>query len=257
MPRQPLTATLGLPIYAQSTRAEGTGGFFIAEGREIPIGSSSSPLATFRLHAGQERQQNTSSVRTTAQRCHNVTLFGDAAFRRAPQIYPSPRSKARQLPPSGRRNRIRAVEGKDGPEANREAPSMPRLGLDKAKKVMRDLKTLYQDVSTHWATSESRVLGHVILSPPISVSSSEGLYGGTGPSSRSTPPRSTRAISMAMSSTSAPTSPIVDFIIMMNLTYLDSRLLRLEGTIPDEEMRRPTALDKKRQTRGLLVIKRG
>ncbi|KAN0067294.1 hypothetical protein V8E54_014557 [Elaphomyces granulatus] len=48
--------------------------------------------------------------------------------------------------------------------------------------------------------TDSRVLDHVVLSPAINVSSSEGIPK-TGPSSRSTPPRSMRAISTAMTST--------------------------------------------------------
>ena len=42
---------------------------------------------------------------------------------------------------------------------------------------MKQLNNFYQDVLTRWATPESRVLGQVILSPPIGVgvgSSSDG-----------------------------------------------------------------------------------
>lgn len=31
---------------------------------------------------------------------------------------------------------------------------------------MEKLGTFYKDVMTHWATPESRLIGHVILSPP-------------------------------------------------------------------------------------------
>jgi len=50
--------------------------------------------------------------------------------------------------------------------------------LNEARKAIESLKTFYQDVSTHWATSESRVLGHVIISPPIhvGVGSSSEVY---------------------------------------------------------------------------------
>jgi hypothetical protein len=49
--------------------------------------------------------------------------------------------------------------------------------LDEASEAMEQLNAFYQDVSTRWANSESRVRGHDILSPPINVdvgSSSEG-----------------------------------------------------------------------------------
>lgn len=42
--------------------------------------------------------------------------------------------------------------------------------LDDVTEAREVLKTFYQDVSKNWATQESRILGHVILAPPINNS---------------------------------------------------------------------------------------
>ena len=60
---------------------------------------------------------------------------------------------------------IGATEGMNDPAANKER-KRAQVKLDEAMDAMEVLKPFYQHVSTHWATPESRVLGHVILSPP-------------------------------------------------------------------------------------------
>jgi hypothetical protein len=68
----------------------------------------------------------------------------------------------------------------DDPAANKER-KRAQVKLDEAMEGVDVLKLFYQDVSTRWATPECRILGHAILSPPISVgSSSEGCIEGWG-----------------------------------------------------------------------------
>jgi hypothetical protein len=59
-------------------------------------------------------------------------------------------------------------EGKDDPIANEERQKA-QVELNEAMEATEPLNTFYQDVSTCWATSESCVLGYVIISPPINV----------------------------------------------------------------------------------------
>lgn len=113
-----LTTTLGSPICAQSTPwAEGTGGFFIGEG-----GNAERLLLVTARHVvfppnvcdnkHFERKNN-------SQARHNVTLFGDAAFKEYRQSIK--RDYARK---EGRiqyaKATIKAIEGQNNEEKNKE-----------------------------------------------------------------------------------------------------------------------------------------
>ncbi len=257
--RDPLTTTLGLPICAQSTSwAEGTGGFFITEG-----GSTERLLLVTARHVVFTPDKNDNKhfeYKNDSQHRYNVTLFSDAAFNKylgSIQVEIEDKAFMAQY----QERRIRAFEGKDDPAANRARQSA-QTGLDKVRKGMEKLKTFYQDVSTHWATSESRILGHVILSPPIRVGSSSENY-----------TEDWAVIEIDASKVNASNFngnaidlgariPVGEFTRMMcpknlhSFLYPLDRLLRLQGTIPDEEMRHPTALDQNDDP-CLMVIKRG
>ncbi|KZT04518.1 uncharacterized protein LAESUDRAFT_298724 [Laetiporus sulphureus 93-53] len=217
--REPLTTTLGLPICAQSTPcADGTGGFFIAEG----VNTKRLLLVTARhvIFPPDKNENKHFEHKNDSQPRHNVTLFGDAAFNKY----------------------LESIKAEIGG------------------------KVADKDVSTHWATPESRVLGHVILSPPINVgidSSGEGYT------------EDWAVIEIDASKVDASNFdgnaidlgtriPVYEFARMMHpnprnapsFEYPGDRLLRLKGTIPDEEMRHPTALDQNDEP-CLVVIKRG
>ncbi|KAG8894346.1 hypothetical protein FRB99_001343, partial [Tulasnella sp. 403] len=126
--------------------------------------------------------------------------------------------------------------------------------LAKTIKVMETLNTLYQDVSTNWATPESRVLGHVILSPPINFGTGGSSEGYTedwavieiDPSKIDATNFSGNAINLGTQIS------IGEFIRMINpkfrkdhpFQYPWDGLLKLKGTIPDEEMRHPITLSR-------------
>ncbi|KAL6303779.1 hypothetical protein BKA93DRAFT_898944 [Sparassis latifolia] len=261
--RARLTITLGLPICAQSTPwSEGTGGFFITEG-----GNTERLLLVTARHVVFTPDKNENKhfeCKNDSQRRYNVTLFGDAAFNKYVESIKA-ESGGKALIAQYQERRIRAIEGKNDPAANKERQKA-QAELDDAREAMEELNTFYQDVSTHWATPESRVLGHVILSPPINVgvgSSSEGYT------------EDWAVIEIDASKVDASNFngnaidlgsriPADEFTRMMYLnprnahsfTYPGDRLLRLKGTIPDEEMRHPTALDQNDDP-CLMVIKRG
>ncbi|KAK0458222.1 uncharacterized protein EV420DRAFT_1544249, partial [Desarmillaria tabescens] len=233
--REPLTTTLGLPICAQSTPwVQGTGGFFITEG-----GNTERLLLNENKHF--ERKND-------SQRRYNVRLFGDAAFNKhLKSIKAEIRGKA--IIAQHQERRIRAVEGKNNLAANKERKKA-QAELDEVKEAMEELNTFYQNVSTHWATPESRVLGHgytedwaviEVDASKVDVSNFNG-----------------NAIDLGTH------IPADEFTCMMcpnprnphSFVYPDDRLLRLKGTIPDDEMRHPTALDQNDDP-CLMVIKHG
>ncbi|KAK0442869.1 hypothetical protein EV421DRAFT_551705 [Armillaria borealis] len=259
--REPFTTTLGLPICAQSTPwAGGTGGFFITEG-----GNTKRLLLVTARHVVFTPDKNKNDYfqhRNDSQPRYNITLFSDAAF---DKHLKSIQAGIRDKPVTAQflERCIKAVEGKDDPAANKERQEA-QAELDEAKEAMEELNTFYQDVSTHWVTSESRVLGHVILSPPISVGSSSEGY---------TEDWAVIEIDASKVNVSNFNGNAIDlgthisaskFTRMMypnpknprSFMYPVDRLLRLQGTIPDEEMRHPPALDLNGDP-CLMVIKRG
>ena len=260
--REPLTTTLGLPICAQRTPwAEGTGGFFISDG-----GNTKRVFLVTARHVVFEPNHDRNTLfkrENNSQPRYNVTLFGDVAFRKyLESIQAEIRGKA--LIVEHQERRIGAVRG-NNQAANRERRKAQHE-LEEAREAMEELNTFYRDVSTRWATPESRLLGHVILSPPISL--------GTGDrNERYTEDWAVIEIDSSKVNASnfngnaidlGTRIPVDEFTKMMypdvrnppSFNYPDDRILKFRGTIPDDEMRRPRAFDQYGDP-CLMVIKRG
>ena len=262
--RIPLTATLGLPICAQSTRwSEGTGGFFITEGGD----PKRLLLVTARhvVFTPNEDENQLFEHKDGSQPRHHVTLFGDVAFNKYLESIQCEIS----LKPTTveyQERRITAASRKDGDTANAKREDAQEK-LEQAKEEMKALTALHKDVSTRWATPESRILGHVILSPPINVGvGSEGY----------TEDWAVIEIDVSKVDESNFNGNAIDLgtqisfyelTRMMNpkrlrdstsgaFTYPFDCLLTLKDTIPDKEMRHPTALDEN-DNPSLMVLKRG
>ncbi|KAH8111889.1 hypothetical protein DFH11DRAFT_1512491 [Phellopilus nigrolimitatus] len=267
--REPLTTTLGLPICAQSTPCvEGTGGFFIGEGEGEGGNAERLLLVTARhvLFPPDKNENSHFERKSDSQPRYNVRLFGDAALNKHLESIETEIGKWKWLIQEHKRY-IREAEGKDNRSAS-EKRQKYEAELDKAQNMMEKVKTFHQYMSTHWAAPESRVLGHVVLSPPISVGSSSKGEGYT---------EDWAVIEIDASKIDASNFsgnvidlgtriPLDKFTFMMcpndpwgalSFTYPFDRLLRLSGTIPDDEMRHPTtALDQNGQPCPM-VIKRG
>jgi hypothetical protein len=259
--REPLTTTLGLPICAKAmSYAEGTGGFFIAEG-----GNAKRLLLVTARHVVFKPDKNENEPferKNDSQPRYDVALFGEASFQKyLESIKIEIGGKA--LIAQYHEGRIKVIEGKGDPAANEERQKA-QVELNEARGAMEQLNTFYQKVSTEWATLDSRVLGHVILSPPIGVGVGSEKY-----------TEDWAVIEIDASKVDASNfkgnaidlgtriSP-EDFTRRMypnvqnaqSFKYPASRLLMLKGTISDKEMRNPTALDQNSDP-CLMVIKRG
>jgi len=257
--REPLTTTLGLPICAQSTPwAEGTGGLFITEGEN----TERLFLVTARhvVFPPDKEKNELFEHKNDSQPPYNVVHFGDAAFNKYVE---SIQSKIRrgEFMVRHHEDRVEAVKGKDDLEANRER-EYAQAKSDESKKALPKLNTFYQDLLTHWATPESRVLGHVVLSPPIDVDGDNYTEDWAVIQIDASKVNVTNFDGNAIDIGSR-ISPY-DFICMMSpdprnahsFEYPLDCLLRLKGTIPDEEMRNLTALDENNNP-CLMVVKRG
>lgn len=258
--REPLTPTVGLPICARSTRwVEGTGGLFFAEG-----GSKKLFLVTARHVVFKPNESNELFQRKhESQPRHKVILLGDAAFDKYSQSLRAAMENAEV-------EALRMEERFKWRDAVHPEEPWPRetaqWELDMARAAIPKLKALYHDVSTHWTTPESRVLGHVVLSPPLDFGvGSEGYTEDwavieVDPSKVNASNFSGNAVDLGHRShdslfkfcqtiypNSWATGPF---------HYPFDRLLRLNGTIPIEELRHPAAYDEHGET-SLVLIKRG
>jgi hypothetical protein len=257
--RRPLTATLGLSICAKPTpRVEGTGGFFMAEGGD----SQRLFLVTARHVVLPESNGNNKFERkgkASGQRRQNVLLLGEVAFVKfLGSIELKIRDKAFLA-------RVRGLymNKRDNRMANeiyrREAQHLS----DKGKEAEESLKTFYQDVFNHWGTLENRILGHVIFSPPISVVeqyTEDFAIIEIDASKINSNNFKGNAINLGKEISSTIFTGMVypnrQTRDARNFEYPLDRLLKLRGTIPDEEMRHPTTLDQNGKP-CLTVIKRG
>ncbi|KAA1477184.1 hypothetical protein DENSPDRAFT_844369 [Dentipellis sp. KUC8613] len=242
----PFTSTLGLPICSQSTPwVEGTGGFFITEGDN----TERLLLVTARhVVFPPEDNENKPFVRNNdGQRRHNVVLFGDAAFNNHLDFIKS-EIRGQGFKVRSHEDRIKRLELVDSPEA-RSALKVAQRDLERARRAIERLNALSQDMSRDWATHESRILGHVVLSPPISFgvgSSSEGYT------------EDWAVIELDASKIDASNfdGNAIDLGTQFDITrfareikptyrakypfeYPLDHLIRFNGTIPDEEMRHP------------------
>lgn len=161
--------------------------------------------------------------------------------------------------------RIGEVEGKDTAEAKKQLEGV-QYELGQAKKAVEKLEPFYQEVSTRWAALESRVIGHVVPSPPINPG-----VGGSGEGYT----EDWAVVEIDASKIGADNfdGNAIDlghrscpgkFHQMMNpnpqdppsFEYPFDCLLRLQGTISDDEMRHPIAFDQNGEPY-VMVIKRG
>ncbi|KAI0344229.1 hypothetical protein BDW22DRAFT_1355569 [Trametopsis cervina] len=257
--REPLTTTLGLPISPQSTPwNEGTAGFFIAEG----VRSTRLLLVTARhvVFAG-DREPNELFEHTDGQLRRNITLFGDTGFNKYLQsIQDAIRSQ--KIAANYHGTRLTAFE-RDS-EATDHVRKAEQVKLDDVMETMEHLNIFYREVSTYWATQESRIIGHVVLSPPINVGVGRDNYMEdwavieVDPSKVDDSNLEGNAIDLGTRISFHETirMMIPNYRDANSFTYPDDRFLRFKGAIPEEEMRYPNTLDEDNEP-CLMVIKRG
>ncbi|KAH9020308.1 hypothetical protein EDB85DRAFT_531516 [Lactarius pseudohatsudake] len=260
--REPLTPSLGITICSRSTPGtEGTGGFFLSE----CSGSKRLLLVTARhvVFPLDKDNNNLFERKSDSERRHDILIFSDESFK---QYLVSIKDKIRGqgFEIDYQKKRIETVAGKDDEKAKKKRKDAQRE-LDKAEANVVTLTALHHEVSTHWATEESRILGHVIFSPPIAI--------GTGPE------RYTQDVAVIEIDASkidpscfpgnaidlvSTKFPFEDLIFMMrpnprnthNFDYPIDHRLHLRGTITDNEMRRPTMYDRNDKP-CIIVLKRG
>ncbi|RPA93055.1 hypothetical protein L873DRAFT_1847409 [Choiromyces venosus 120613-1] len=259
--RNPLTPTLGLPISGKLTPySEGTGGFFISEGG----GSKRLFLVTARhvVFKSNRNDNRTFEHKSRSAPCREVILLGDAAFTKfLASIKLEIGGKAIIIPYLERRIAdAKDMAGDRGEKERKKAGDE----LAEAKEAVDALNTFYGEVSTHWASPDRRVLGHVIYSPPIVFGFGTEQYTQDFAVIEIDPSKidSTNFEGNVIDLGTKIQPDVFTRMMYPNLRnahifeYPKDRLLRLKGTIPDKDMRHPPALDQNDEP-CLMVIKHG
>ncbi|KAL4071575.1 hypothetical protein V8B97DRAFT_1870846 [Scleroderma yunnanense] len=162
---EPFSTALGLPICAELTPSiEGTGGFFISDPR-YP-GKLYLVTAQHVLFPPGKDSNELYQYRNCSQPRKNVLLFGEAVIEK--------HTKAIESEIGGQHLIVGQLECwlAAADQTNEEDPEAKRKEIEsqseKARKTIKALETLFVDVSRDWKKQKNRVLGHVVLSPPIS-----------------------------------------------------------------------------------------
>ncbi|TFK63246.1 hypothetical protein BDN72DRAFT_964022 [Pluteus cervinus] len=257
--REPFTPTLGITICAQSTPwAEGTAGFFLDEGGD----GKRLLLATTRHVVLPSTDNHIFEHNPESQRRHDVLILSDASFKHHLAAIDH-QIKRQDINADDHRRRIETREGKGDDESIKQDRHAER-DLEEAKEKAESFAAFSTELSTHWATEDSRILGHVVFSPPIAVGTSPNQY--------------TQDIAIIDVDTSkinlsefqgnaihlGTKFSVGELSLMMypnaknthNFEYPIGRLLHLQGIIENYEMRKPTMYDQNDE-RCIMVIKRG
>ncbi|KAE9384186.1 hypothetical protein BT96DRAFT_929422 [Gymnopus androsaceus JB14] len=254
--REPLTTSLGLSICAQSTLwAEGTGGFFI-----IKEGNPKRLLLVTARHVvlpldkkGENIHENIHiSYNDSTTSPHNVVLLGETFLERHLE---SLKNKI-----DLHKSSIDILQMHLGTSGNNEkVPQEHQYALDKFRREIAELRTLHQSASTNWATPESRVIGHLILSPPIKYGAGTEGYTQDWAVIQIDADKidSTNFNGNAINLDTTDISN-AELAAMMGpaFAYPKDGFLRLKNIIPEDELRRHSTLDQNGNP-CLMVIKRG
>ena len=248
---RPFTFTLGNPISAQHLPwIEGSSGFYLGEGGD----SERLLLVTARHVLFLPSENEHFECRATSQTRRNVVLMSNQSFQDPLDLI----DRNIKMQATNVDYETRRVENQKG--------ALAQMRLDEAKAVLGELQKFYLDLKTYWATESSRTLGHVIFSPPI-------LVGAGSESEQYTQDVAVIEIDSSKIDQSRVLGNVIDLgtkfssgvlTAMMcpncknahKFTFPDDRLLRLQGTIDVNEMRKPTTYDQNDEP-CLMVMKVG
>lgn len=260
----PLTSTLGLSICNTSTPwADGTGGFYVTgENSKLYLVTARHIVFKPNIENNSTYEHNFSS-----QPRVNIALFGTAAFDSYVEEIKVAIGRKQMMVKFQERRAEEAVEGSGGMiQRNADEAALQRADAERLLKEAKDaivaFKKLHDDVEKGWAKINDRILGYVRFSPPLKTSAGPNKY---------TEDYALIEIDRSKIDVASFTGNAIDlgtriplevFIRLMSpnpknhFEYPMDRLFKVQGTIPDEEMRNPTILDQNNDP-CLIVTKRG
>ncbi|KAF8331414.1 uncharacterized protein EI90DRAFT_3016408 [Cantharellus anzutake] len=245
--REPFTTTLGMNICAESTPwAEGTVGFFMAvNGIDKLYGVTARHVLFPRAENKDFERINDSLPR------HNVQLLSEAAFQEHLALIQQ-EIDSQNIIIASQENRMAGVAGREDAESraiHEDAGDEKR----KAERRKQRLTTFLQEIKRQWSSPKNRILGHVKFSPKIVAGAGNPEQQFTQDiavfeveSSKVTPshfPGNFIDLGTKYSDVELTRKMYPNPVNSHHFTWPGNRLLKLWGTIPMEEMRKPTMLD--------------
>ena len=261
MVADPLTVALGLPICTDQRRyAAGTGGFYVARsgvpGKVFLVTArhviSPPSLANNRLieHKNQSQPQLKVTLLSNAAYENLVTSIVEEIGRK---VAVTEHQEARR----------QAMQGREEDDAEDERTEAEHLG-NMAKKAIDRLDAFHKEVVSKWADPVERILGHVVLAPPLGFG--VGSLGFTqdiavieiDPSKIDASNFYGNVIDLGTEINSVEFTERMypDVRNRTHFKYPTDRLLKLRGTISIDEMRRPQMVDQNGE-KCIMVIKNG
>ena len=245
--REPFSTALGLPICAEAAPSfEGTGGFYVSD----PSNSGKIYLVTARhvvFHPDKERNNLHQHLESSQRR--NVLLFGDAAIEKHITAIESEIGVNLNLIKLLERRLEGAKQRRENVAEAEKNQILPQL--KGARKAIEVLEELHVEVSKNWKSQENRILGHVVLSPPIGIGEEEFMEDWAVIEIDGSKVDSTNFVGNVIDL--GTTIPFGEFMAWMSphladptdpsplsFEYPEDRLLRFSGTISDDEMWKPT-----------------
>jgi len=244
--REPFTATLGLAICAELTPwAEGTGGFFLQV--DDNNGKKNLFLVTARHVVFPQSDNSLFECRSENQPRRNVLLMSELSFQKyLISIEDEIDAQANFI--GYMKSRINNMAGREDATAI-EVREDARHAVKTAEAKVKALTEFRGELSMHWSTNTSRTLGRIIFSPPIAVGQQQHTQDvaviAIDPSKIEPSTFSGNVIDLGtkysvgvLSYMMHPTSKNSH-----NFEFPFNRLLKLSGTIEEDEIRKPKMYD--------------
>ena len=286
--RHPLTHALGLSISAQAMPFKaGSGGFFMSESSnsdklllitarhvllpqakktdiKLEPNDETHIAARREVLSATEKEKNIKFERkNNSQPRYNVLLLGDEAYERC-LVSIQAKIGDHMIMIRHWKGVIETVGDEDeDADAERQAAQGK---LQVAENAIEALSVFCKTVEKDWAAYTGRVLGHVVFSPPLRLGAgtADEQYTEDYAIIEIDNHKIDRSRFMDNVFDLGTMIPVTEFMEKMypnaknttSFKYPPNRLLRLQGTISEKEMRQPTSLDKSNDP-CLIVIKDG
>ncbi|KAF9778340.1 hypothetical protein BJ322DRAFT_1092749 [Thelephora terrestris] len=242
---EPFSTTLGIPICnAKTPNFEGTGGFFFVDTAKPGI----LYLLTARhvlFHPDKEENTLYEFREGRGQVSRKVLLMGEAAFEARCKAIESAIGAKQVIIEQLKRRLTVADEMEDEEDANAERKAV-KTKMDEEEEAIAAFKKLLADVARDWADEEKRVLGHVTLSPPISLDDGDDGFTNDWAVIQIHPSMITK-LNFIGNAIDLGSVDVVELTAWMcsyhtnstSFKYPGDRLLRFHGTVSDQQMFRP------------------
>jgi len=258
--REPFSTTLGIPICnTKTTYLEGTAGFFFIN----PAIPGILFLLTARhvlFHPDKDENKLYIYRDGTGQAKKKVMFMGEAAFKARCEDIKSA-IWAKQLILDHLRRRLADADKMEDEEDATAEQEEVEPAIKKAEKAITALEKFLIDVTRDWTVEENRIIGHVTLSPPITLN-----YGDDGFTDdwavvqvKSSMISKLNFIGNAIDLGSVDVDELTAWMYPhpanpTSFKYPGNRLLQFTSTVSDQEMYKPNPRNKDHDNDPVIMV---